>query len=122
MSRVRWFGRSGPRCRINKICPADRTLGGLVGFPEPFIEAPFVKNMITRERADLVHVLNTLQTDGTNPLINAKRKEGFTSKACLMKEWMLTISLAATSVARPDFLYLRPMIAMPAWKFPWELP
>ena len=93
-----------------------------VGFPEPFIEAPFVKNMITRERADLVDIFNTLQTDGTNALINAKRKEGFTSRACLMEEWMLTMSLGLTSAARPDFLYLRPMIATPAWKFPWELP
>jgi len=83
-----------------------------------------MKNVITRERADLIDILNMLQTDGTNHRLIEKEgeKQTFNSKACLMEWWMLTMSLGVTSVVRPHFLYLPLMIATPSWKFPWELP
>ena len=47
MCCVHWSGRSGPLCRIGELDPAERTLGCLLCFSKPFIEAALVKNMIT---------------------------------------------------------------------------
>jgi hypothetical protein len=44
---VYWSGRSGPVCRIDELNPAEWTLGCLLRFSKPFIEAALVKNMIT---------------------------------------------------------------------------
>jgi hypothetical protein len=77
MSCVRWPGSSWPLCRINKLRPAERTFGSLFCFPEPFIEAFFVKNMVARERANTISIFDMLQAYRTkHHLVKNSQRRG----------------------------------------------